>query len=101
MPSRGNRHSRIMRPAALGSRPMQMITEAAAGQITLTIIMMPGGIFNLKRVVLAGSYSAAGRRPALANDRRASIGSYFPSRKKCQNVQPLQAGRPCASAPIL
>ena len=53
---------------------MQMIIEAAAGQITLKIIMMPGGIFDLRRAPLAGIYSAAWRRLALANDRRASIG---------------------------
>lgn len=82
-------------------RCIQMIAKAGAGQITMTIIMMPGGISNLKRAALAGLYSAAWRRLALANDRRASIGSYLPSRKKCQNVQPLQAGRPCISAPIL
>jgi hypothetical protein len=53
---------------------MQMITAAGAGKITMTNIVMPGEIFNLKRAALAGSYSAAGRRLALANDRRASIG---------------------------
>jgi hypothetical protein len=58
-------------------------------------------IFDLKRAALAGIYSAAWRRLALANDRRASIGRYLPSRSNCQNVQPLQAGRPCTSAPIL
>jgi hypothetical protein len=78
-----------------------MITKADAGQITTTIIMMPGGISNLKRAALAGIYSAAWPRLALANDRRASIGSYLSSRSNCQNVQPLQAGRPCTSAPIL
>jgi hypothetical protein len=93
--------SALHRSAAFDLRPMQMITEAGAGQITLTIIMMRDEISNVKRLALAGIYSAAWRRLALANDRRVSIGSYFPSRKKCQNVQPLQAGRPCASAPIL
>lgn len=34
---------------------MQMIAEAGAGQITVTIIMMPGEIFNLKQASLAGN----------------------------------------------
>jgi hypothetical protein len=49
-------------------------TEAAAGQITMTIIMKASGISNLNRAALAGIYSAAGRRLARTNDRRASIG---------------------------
>jgi hypothetical protein len=53
---------------------MQTIAEAGAGQIAMTIIMMPSEISNLKRLALAQNYSAAWRRLALANDRRASIG---------------------------
>jgi len=79
---------------------MQTITEAGAAQIILTIVVR-GAISNLKRAPLAGIYSAAWRRLALAKDRRTSIGWYLPSHSQCQNVQPLQAGRPCASAPIL
>jgi hypothetical protein len=64
----------LQSPATLDLRRMQTITEAGAGQITMMIIMMPGEIFNLKRAALAGIYFAAGRRLALTNDRRASIG---------------------------
>ena len=33
--------------------------------------------------------------------RSESIGSSRPAHSQCQKVQPLQAGRPCTSAPIL
>jgi hypothetical protein len=49
-------------------------TEAGAGQITVTIIMKPSEISNLKRAALAGNYSAAWHRLALTVARRASIG---------------------------
>ena len=66
--------SKAFAPAALDLCRMPMIAEAGAGQITLTIIMMPSEISYLKRAALAGIYSAAWRRLARANDRRASIG---------------------------
>ena len=93
--------SALHRSAAFGLRRVEMITEAGASQIAMTIGMMPSEISNLTSALLAGIYSATGRRLALTVARRESIGSYLPSRQNCQNVQPLQAGRPCASAPIL
>ena len=45
-------------------------------------------------------YSAA-RISARMSARKSSIGASAPARSTCQKVQPLQAGSPCASAPIL
>jgi len=46
------------------------------------------------------TYSAACIAPRMTV-RKSSIAASLPSRSMCQKVQPLQAGRPCASAPIL
>jgi hypothetical protein len=48
----------IAEPGVSRLAPMQMITDAAARQSTLTINIMPGEIFNLKRALI---YSAAWR----------------------------------------
>ena len=47
------------------------------------------------------AYSAASFMLARMVERSASMGSSLPRVSKCQNVQPLQAGSPCASAPTL
>ena len=46
-------------------------------------------------------YSAASRIAARMVARKSSIGARRPPRSTCQKVQPLQAGSPWTSAPIL
>ena len=53
-----------------------------------------------KRKALS-AYSAAARIMARMLARKSSIGVSRPARSTCQKVQPLQAGSPCTSAPIL
>ena len=86
---RARRQPATPAPAGMRFTPLERLREEPLPSLMLKVL----------EAGLDGAQAAA--ISALISPRSASSSSSPPSRSTCQKVQPLQAGRPCASAPTL